>query len=178
MSDLNTTSPTGYRLPSRQVCKVLPFFTDKGDVPGHEVAAYSFAANDPVDRVVFRDWDEKARMTVEISVHWTEVSEYLRRRWADHGEVVAVLLRSGRRLHAKSWSVGHSDQRAYLDAPILARGVFQITGLGGGHAFWEIVGVSQWIYSARDAEATARHLPCPWERDNRAFRERFPSVAV
>lgn len=159
----------------KQISKVLPFDTKDGKVPGHEVAAYSLDKRDPVDQVVFKAWDDEAQMTIETHVHWTKVSEWLRRKsWS--GEPVAVILLSGRRLHAKSWYVAHEGAAASKAAPILARGVFKIT-LYSGIVLWEIVGVSAWSHSKRDAEATAKHLPCPWERDNAAFRAQHASVA-
>lgn len=160
----------------KQICKVLPFDTKHGDVPGHEIAAYSFDDRDPVCEVVFQEWDSEARMMTKTHIHWTNVTEWMRRKYPSGGEPVAVVLKSGRRVSAKGWSVSHYPE-AYEAAPILTRGTFKITTLDGGHVLWEIVGVGMWSYSKRDAEATAKYLACPWERDNAAFRARHESVA-
>lgn len=156
--------------------KVLPFATKQGDVPGHEVATHSDTDGDPVHYVVFRVFDYEADMPTEVIVHWTEASKYMKRKWPSGGEVTAVLLESGRRVFAKAWSVSHRDAGEYLAAPILARDRFKITTLNGARVLWEVVGVDAWSYSKRDAEATARLLRCPWERDNEAFRARMAEL--
>lgn len=153
--------------------KVLPFDTKKYHVPGHEIGTHKPEfMKGQIDKVVFSVWDDEAKMKVEIHVAWQNFTEYTKKKWPSGHSVVAVLTDQGQRISAKSWSVAHQDGEAYLKAPILCRDAFLVTTLSGDHLL-EVVGVSEWSRSARDEAATAKHLACPWERDNRVFEERM-----
>lgn len=147
--------------------KVLPFDTEQGRVPGHELRIYQYEwMGARIERVAIDQWDPAAKISVEVLVHWTEVSKYLKRVWPKCGSIVAVILTDGRRIHAKSYSVSHYDNEAYMDAPIIARDTFRIDTLNSGDRLWEVVGVAEWAGSRRDAAATEKYLSCPWARDN------------
>lgn len=148
--------------------KVLPFEGSQGHVQGHEVRVSS-----GVKHIVFKVWNEQAQMMLDTLVHWTCVSQYTKRMWPYGGSVEGAILEDGTRVSAKSWSVAHYDNEAYKAAPILCRDTFKITSPSTGATLWEIVGVDQWASSKRTDADTAKHLACPWERDNAAFRSRF-----
>ena len=168
--------------PTRHVTKVLPFDTPQGHVPGHEIARviYNFGGGEhnPIERVVFWDFDDEAQMGIEISVHWTEWTKYAKRKWPHAGRVVAVLCRNGLRLDAEAMFCGHSTDKSYTDAPLLCRDEFRIRGLCNHATYLEVVGVYPWLCSRRDAEATAKHLVDPWARDNAEFYKRYPQEAA
>lgn len=150
---------------TERVYKVLPFTTAQGEVPGHEIRAFL-----PIDRVEFERWDAVAQMTIAVVIPWQRWTEYMKRSWPNGGSACAVYLDDGTRLHVKAWSVSHYDNAAYLRAPMICRDEFMLTTYSKDPVL-EVVGVREWIYSKRDAEATARYLIDPWERDNRAFHE-------
>lgn len=162
---------------SKVTSKVLQFSAKQGDVGGHEVACYSLDPKDPIEYLLFWTFDSEAQTPVEILVHWTEATKYMKRKWPKYGEVKAVILRSGRRIHAKSYSIAYYDAAAYLAAPIIARDAYKVTTLDGGHRLWEVVGVEEWAYSNRGEEAMQRLLACPWKRDNEAFHRSQMQVA-
>jgi hypothetical protein len=150
--------------------KILPFNTEQGHVPGHEIALHQ-----PVQSVVFWTFDREADMGIEILIHWTELTKYLKKKWPRGGEVRAVILEDGTRIHASGVHACHNGSDAYRAAPILCRDMFRVVGLISRSTLVEVVGVHAWLHSKRDDAATAEHLPCPWERDNRAYRESLAS---
>ena len=154
--------------------KVLPSKGAQGDVPGHEIIAHDYEwLGSPIKQVVFKRWDDVASMMIEVHIHWTEWTKYLKASWPSGGSVEAVILNNGRRIYASSRSCGHTDNDAYLAAPILCRDTFAIVTLQSAYSLLEVAGVRKWLYSKRDDAATAEFLACPWERDNRAFNEQM-----
>ncbi len=164
---------------SREDYKVLPFEGAQGPVPGHEIRRHTpDYLKAPVEYVVFLTFDQKAGMPIQILVHWTCWTEWTKKRWPKSGEIVAVICEDDRRIGASARVVGGHTDRSYDEAPILCRDDFAVGELGGPDIFLEVVGVHDWIYSARDAEATARLLVDPWKRDNEAARARLESVGM
>ncbi len=158
--------------------KVLPFETAQGPVPGHEIVQFSYDwLRFPIKQVVFENFDTTAGMMVEIHIHWTNWTKYMKKHWPKGGEVKAVILDDGSRVHASARICGHTDG-SYDAAPLLCRDDFSLVTLSSGYRLMEIVGVRAWLHSARDAEATEKYLACPWERDNREFSARQAELSV
>lgn len=154
----------------KHITKVLPFDTEQGHVPGHELVSHQPEwMKSPVKQVVFETFSAKLGVKLEICIHWTEFTKYMKRAWPQGGSVVAVICADGRRIHCGSRSVNHYDAEAYLAAPIVCRDTFRVVS-HSGTVLLEVAGVSEWAYSKRDAEATAKFLSCPWERDNAKYQ--------
>lgn len=149
--------------------KVLPFKTAQGDVPGHEIRAWSNDWHDGVKYVVFEQWDDVAKISVDIVVHWTEFTKYTKMHWPSGGHVVAIIDHKGKRLWAEGRSSVFYDNAAYLAAPIVARDTIAI--VCGGNYVLEVAGVRDWLSSKRDRDATIKHLPDVWVRDNNLFNK-------
>jgi len=162
----------------QRTTKVLPFTTPQGDVPGHELVATQYPwMQSPVKSVVFETFDKEAQMPVEHVVHWTRFTQYTKRLWPKGGSITAVILDNDQRIHCYgSRSVHHYDDKAYHAAPIVCRDTFSVGT--DGYTLLEVKGVREWAYSKRDAEATAKYLPCPWARDNAESAARWATAAL
>lgn len=146
--------------------KVLPFETQQGRVEGHEIARHQppwMAA--PISRVVFKDWDDTAKVLIEVSVLYQHFTEYIKRKWPAGGSPVAVITADGTRIGAEGRYVHHENDESYLGAPILCRDLFKL--VSGSQTLLEVNGVSEWLLSSRDEVATEQCLACPWQRDNK-----------
>lgn len=149
--------------------EVLPFNGAQGHVAGHEIRSCRHEwMPSPIRSVVFDARDAQADMAVEVHIHWTRWTEWEKRRWPHCGMVVAVVCEDGRRIQAEGLYVGGHSAGSYEAAPIICRDRFAILTLGGGYTLLEVVGVREWVYSKRDAKATAKHIVDPWARDNAA----------
>lgn len=165
--------------------KCLPFDTKHGHVGGYEIRVLQadwmkneFGVVDPISTVVFECFDRDSEMSVKIEVHWTRVFEFLKKRWPFCGSLCGVRLASGRLIYATSYSsAGWRDSEStpagwrYETAPLICRDTYKVTTLQSRQALIEVVGVEEWLRSDRSEAATAKYLACPWERDNRKFRE-------
>jgi hypothetical protein len=151
--------------------KVLPFTVDGVKVPGHEIATYQPEyQKSPIEFVVFEQFDVESGVTVQQLIQYQNFTKFLHRK-SYSGTVNAVILKDGTRIHTEQISVAYHDGKGYLAAPMICRGVFRIMTLGKSGVLIEVAGVGAWARSKRDDAATALHLPCPWERDNKIYQE-------
>lgn len=158
--------------------KVLPFQGYAGRVPGHAILRHDHpwlgrhaGDLDTVESVAFWHFDREADMAVETLVHWTRWTQYAKRVRDRAHTIKAVILRSGRRVHATTYSVRHHDEAGYLSAPILARDTYRITTLIDRETLLEVAGVGAWANSQRRPDDAALILD-PWERDNAEWKAR------
>ncbi len=147
--------------------KVLPFTGAAGEVAGHEIRQYlpSFL-DSPIRCVVFELWHDAAQMMLETLVPWQQWTMFMRRTWPNGGTITAVILQNGHRIHAEGRYAWHSEG-TYNAAPIIARDCISVVVSGGswsGIPLLEIVGVMDYLRKGTP-------LSCPWERDNRKYRE-------
>lgn len=151
--------------------KVLPFTVDGVEAPGHELATYKPEyQKSPIEFVVFELFDVESGVKVQQLIPYQNFTNFLHRKTYS-GSVIAVILKDGSRIHAEQISVAYHDDKGYLAAPLICRGVFRIMTLGKSRVLIEVAGVGSWARSKRDEAATALHLPCPWERDNKIYQE-------
>lgn len=151
--------------PKESTCRVLTTETKQGVVPPHEVRTFQQDwMKTSVKYIVVEHFDRSAQMLVQVLVHWSQFSQYQKRKWPECGSVLAVILEDGTRIHAKSYSTAHYSNEAYLKAPIICRDVFKVVSLQSGYTLWEVVGVEEWAHGKRDAEADAKVLVNPYNR--------------
>lgn len=172
-----TSSKVNY--PIHSDYKVLPFTGVQGAVPGHRVRTYQHEwMRAPIESVVFDTFDTKLNMSVDVVVHWTRVSQYMKRSWPSGGSVKAVLLQDGQRIHAEALSTRYDYDEHYQRAPIIARDTFKIVTLGSRHPLWEIPGVMDYMHSKRTALDVAKYLEDPHYPSNREFHLRGTQVVA
>src|SRR5688572_23975585 len=121
--------------------KVLPFEGAAGHVGGHEIKSY----NPAIEYVMFERWDEVAKMSLEVRVHWTRWTQYTKRTWPAGGTVTAVLIKNGERRRAEGRYAMHANREEdYLAAPIVCRDMIRITN-SQGDPFLEVVGAMDYL---------------------------------
>lgn len=156
---------------------VLGFDTPQGHVNHHELRRHQHPwMESPVKQVVFEVWDDEAQMKTEVAIHWTNFTQYMKRKWPKGGSVIAVIMEDGHRQHASARICGHNSNESYLAAPLICRDTFTVVGLCNGRTYLEVVGVGEWLWSKRDEEATARCLIDPVARDNAAYHARMAAL--
>lgn len=151
--------------------KVLPFTCKRGEVQGH---ALNVAIRDAawVSHVVLWTFDAEAGCGVEVLVPVHDWTRHMYRKWPNCGEVRAVLMKDGKRLHAKAIYAHMYGETQFKAAPILCTGVIAIHALMSGETLVEVVGAMQWAYGQRRPEDASLLLD-PWKRDNDLFNERM-----
>lgn len=153
--------------------KVLPFVGKFGPVPGHAVLAHQGweGAHHP-RTVVFRTFSAEAQCPIETHVDVSHLTAYLQRMWPAYGEIHAVILTNGQRVHTTCLTCVHGDDAAWDRAPALTRTPFKIVALSSRIVLFEVVGVQAWAHSQRRPEDAALILD-PWARDNAAYAARM-----
>lgn len=152
------------------VYKVLPFTTEEGECGGHEIRALrpAWTKGEHAVSVVFETYDREVEMAIEVVVHVSRWTKYVHRQ-RNGARVVAVIMSDGRRLPAAALYANYPTHERREAAPIFARGNISIVTLCSRETLVDIVGVREYLFSRKPIE-------CPWERDNRKFREHLISM--
>lgn len=156
--------------------KILPFECNRGKVAGHALRV-AITNGSHVSHVVVWTFDDAASCGVEVIIPIHDWTKYQYRKWPNCGEVRAVMLANGQRMHAKGIYAGIHGETAWKAAPILCAGVIEIRGLCSEQTLVEVSGAMAWCYSQRQPE-DAGLLIDPWARDNAAFKKRTEEVAA
>lgn len=153
---MNTTT----RKASKHHYFIGPVKTDRGVCPAHILIRHQPEwMTSTIKSVVF--WTMMHDTSVEILVHWMDVTRYMKKASnaangkGYPGEIKAVILEDGSRIHCTSRSVHYNDDKAYFAAPMFARDSYMIECLGSRTTMLEVLGVHSFAYTNRSAEAIA-----------------------
>lgn len=134
------------------------FECPQGKVEPHYILRHDYPwLKRPIKHILVETFSKEADMKIEIAIHWTNISQWMKKMWPHGGSVKAVLLETGERVYATSMHVGH-DSNSYEAAPILCRDVFKIVTLDKSRTLIEVEGVGKWAGSKRDEAATKAFL--------------------
>lgn len=135
------------------------------DNPGHHVVVrhdYDWLArpgsklSDPIQEVVF--WTHEGGFSFEVSVHWTRAFAYMAAELPGYHTVNAVRTESGRRIHAKTYTVGTYSNDEWKRLPKVLQKPFRISELMSGATLLEIKGAGTFSYSNRTEADVAAFL--------------------
>ena len=127
----------------------------QGEVHPHTLTSTVYDHMDsPVQTVIFSRFDKQLEMNVEIGVHWTKFSEYVKKSWPNGGNVVAIVTKKGRRMGAKGVTMYYHEDSDYLAAPILCRDVFRVSL--GSMPVVEVDGVAEYARNMRKEGAAEK----------------------
>lgn len=129
------------------------FETAQGKVGPHYILSYQPQwMSRPIEQIVVKTFCQEAEMSIEIAFHWTQFTKWFKKQWPKGGEIVAVILKDGKRVRATAMHVGH-DSVSYEEAPLLCRDVFKIVLLDKSTTLMEVEGVMKYARSKRDDAA-------------------------
>lgn len=150
--------------------KVLPFeLADGTKVPGHAIQAWN-----EIQYVVFWTFDTEADMSIETVIPIQNWTKFMHRTPLKAHSLQAVILRDGTRIRTTTLRCSFNDD-GWNKAPVLARNAHTVARLGDRTPLATIVGVTAWYWSKDKDESLILN---PWERDNAAYRARFPKLAA
>lgn len=134
------------------------FETAQGNVEPHYILSYQYQwMSRPIEQIVVKTFSKEAEMNIEIAFHWTQFTKWFKKQWPSGGEIVAVVLKDGKRIRATAMHVGH-DSASYEAAPLLCRDVFKIVLLDKSTTLMEVEGVMKYARSKRDDVARQAFL--------------------
>lgn len=135
------------------------FETAQGNVGPHYILSYQYKwMSRAIEQIVVKTFCQEAEMNIEIAFHWTQFAKWFKKQWPKGGEIVAVILKDGKRIRAKAMHVAYPDEASYLAAPLLCRDVFKVTLMDGSNTLLEVEGVGKWAYSKRGEDAKAAFI--------------------
>lgn len=112
---------------------------------------------DPIEFVLFDQFDQDAQMPIRVMIHWTRTFKYILSKWPAHGSVRAVITRSGRMVSTETLTA-HFDSnhpkapRGWDSAPDLLRKTFRIVDLSDRAPLLQLKFHAEWMFDRDDAK--------------------------